>query len=683
MGNVTTTDLVAIDNSNTVNSINNNIQKLRDEFDKVVYKDGREELTGDLDANSQRIINLPYAGSNSEPIVLGQVEDAILSAGGSISAEALLRIAGDTARPTSATLAATGGSSLLGFIQSGTGATLRTVQDKARDFKTLKDFGAVGDGVADDTAAIQAALTSSGTIVATKGTYKITSTLTIPSNTTFRGERDAIIQTAVTNISLLLGSTVSNCVVEGIHFKQTAGGATAYVGGVHFYNSAGCIVRNSKLEGMQWAGVFFDGCTRCEAYNNIATAFIGTNQDAADFCLYNACIECKVIDNQCFGGGAHGVLVQDPYAGLIPSKNLIARNNVGQHTAYGIAVYLPGSSGSGDSWNHIKDNHIQDIQGSFVTNRDSGAGIYIVGDWAGSTQVTGNNIKNCCVQTLSRSLAPGGIGINGIPSTVGKVIISNNTITGMTQGDGIIITTSSGGAIVSNNVVRMPSTNNGTGVGGGVMAGTGIFTQGSSNLEFNNNTAINLGSGSAFFQFANGISSSNVIVNGGHFESSAGATFRVAENGGFVTSNLNINNVNARNVGTTNYGFSINNVTGGSLVGCVSYSGSFEGLRISNVTDFSVVSGSHTSGTTPAISIVGTCTRTSVAPNVFFGTTAASLNNVSTGGTVTWRNNTAPVIGQWVVGDTVEQSVPVVGSPKRWRCTVAGSPGTWVSEGNL
>jgi len=35
------------------------------------------------------------------------------------------------------------------------------------------------------------------------------------------------------------------------------------------------------------------------------------------------------------------------------------------------------------------------------------------------------------------------------------------------------------------------------------------------------------------------------------------------------------------------------------------------------------------------------------------------------------------------VGDRIEQSVPVVGNPKGWRCTVAGGPGTWISEGAL
>jgi hypothetical protein len=43
----------------------------------------------------------------------------------------------------------------------------------------------------------------------------------------------------------------------------------------------------------------------------------------------------------------------------------------------------------------------------------------------------------------------------------------------------------------------------------------------------------------------------------------------------------------------------------------------------------------------------------------------------------------APAALPWNVGDRVINSQPAVGAPKSWVCTVAGTPGTWVSEGNL
>lgn len=63
------------------------------------------------------------------------------------------------------------------FLASGTGASQRTVLDKLRDVVSVKDFGAVGDGVADDTAAIQAAINSGKAAFVPKGTYKISATL--------------------------------------------------------------------------------------------------------------------------------------------------------------------------------------------------------------------------------------------------------------------------------------------------------------------------------------------------------------------------------------------------------------------------------------------------------------------------------------------------------------------------
>ena len=86
-------------------------------------------------------------------------------------------------------------SSLVTFVQAGLGAVVRTAQAKMRDIVSVKDFGAVGDGVADDTAAIQAALTASDGVYVPPGTYKITSTLAMK-----RGNRIFGDDFAVTNL---------------------------------------------------------------------------------------------------------------------------------------------------------------------------------------------------------------------------------------------------------------------------------------------------------------------------------------------------------------------------------------------------------------------------------------------------------------------------------------------------
>lgn len=71
-------------------------------------------------------------------------------------------------------LATSTGAASVGFLQAGSGASLRTVQGKLRDVVSVKDFGAVGNGVADDTAAIQAALSSGNTsIFVPAGTYLV------------------------------------------------------------------------------------------------------------------------------------------------------------------------------------------------------------------------------------------------------------------------------------------------------------------------------------------------------------------------------------------------------------------------------------------------------------------------------------------------------------------------------
>ena len=79
-----------------------------------------------------------------------------------------------------AAFAASSGSSLVGYLPAGTGAVATTVQTKLRESVSVKDFGAVGNGIADDTAAINAAHTYSVAnnfpdIIFPSGTYLVSS----------------------------------------------------------------------------------------------------------------------------------------------------------------------------------------------------------------------------------------------------------------------------------------------------------------------------------------------------------------------------------------------------------------------------------------------------------------------------------------------------------------------------
>jgi hypothetical protein len=63
------------------------------------------------------------------------------------------------------------------FLATGT-TTARNLVTRSADIANVKDFGAVGDGVADDTVAIQAALTASQHIFIPSGVYRTTAPLT-------------------------------------------------------------------------------------------------------------------------------------------------------------------------------------------------------------------------------------------------------------------------------------------------------------------------------------------------------------------------------------------------------------------------------------------------------------------------------------------------------------------------
>ena len=101
------------------------------------------------------------------------------------------------------------GSGIITYTPAGTGAVDTVVETKLRESVSVKDFGAVGDGVADDTADIQAAvdhaIANSKVVYLPEGNYKISSTIRDTSTTSNFGFIGSGIGT--TTISCYFGSS--------------------------------------------------------------------------------------------------------------------------------------------------------------------------------------------------------------------------------------------------------------------------------------------------------------------------------------------------------------------------------------------------------------------------------------------------------------------------------------------
>jgi hypothetical protein len=145
------------------------------------------------------------------------------------------------------------------FTQDGAGAVRRTVKSKLQDVVSVKDFGAVGDGVTDDTAAIQAAINAvapftwqgttratelaagGGTVFFPQGNYRITSKIRLAPNLSLVG-------VGHTNF-FNSGSSGSNQNRSAIIVDYPAAAYTDYAFDTANYNASGVRVSNRIVGG--------------------------------------------------------------------------------------------------------------------------------------------------------------------------------------------------------------------------------------------------------------------------------------------------------------------------------------------------------------------------------------------------------------------------------------------------
>lgn len=155
-------------------------------------------------------------------------------------------------------LMSSAGSAIVRFIHSGTGAVARTAESKMRDFVSVMDFGAIGDGITDDTAEIQACITAHRQVYFPPGTYKITDRLLVATaNTVLWLGPNVTISTdawtypgSQTPFGNSIHITAANCSVIGSgpsSVIQNTGASDA--NGIGFLHIGGGYVANLTLDG--------------------------------------------------------------------------------------------------------------------------------------------------------------------------------------------------------------------------------------------------------------------------------------------------------------------------------------------------------------------------------------------------------------------------------------------------
>ena len=309
-----------------------------------------------------------------------------------------------------ADLAASTGSSLIGYIAAGSGAVATTVQAKLRESVSVQDFGADPTGGVDATAAINAALAASKTVNFgdASSTYKVSGTLTVQTGSTL----------------IFNGATVTMTAQQKEMFDVTGTTGVTISGGkfVGFADSPFINTAASK--------------SSCVAGSSPVTNLAVRNNTFTGFCysplnIKNGGENIEFIDNFVTGPGV--AVLGAPTAGnrnctgvTIIGNGVTVRGNTIQNTAQGMII-------GQESTDVVIDGNI--IKNTLVEH-----GIYCDTGIQRLT-ISNNLIHNTCgmgmkVQWYDDPTVP------QVPSDitiVGNVIQNTGTAAPFTSGDGILV----------------------------------------------------------------------------------------------------------------------------------------------------------------------------------------------------------------------------------------------------
>ncbi|MBI1301345.1 MAG: hypothetical protein GC137_06770 [Alphaproteobacteria bacterium] len=106
------------------------------------------------------------------------------------------------------------------FTATGTGAATRTSHDKFSDLISIKDFGAVGDGLTDDTVAIQNALAAHNTVFVPEGVYLVTGTIRLTARQAMIGAGQSSVIRGNSNSFNIIEVVEDHCALHNFRIEQ-------------------------------------------------------------------------------------------------------------------------------------------------------------------------------------------------------------------------------------------------------------------------------------------------------------------------------------------------------------------------------------------------------------------------------------------------------------------------------